>query len=219
MPVFLNEGAIYQEAHDVKTLPGKAIFKMVLQDADIVNQNKRLYPMPVLEGAIESTRSRVKRKAFFGELDHPFITNDEAFNSQRQTTVSLKEISHIIRDFEFRGNQLIGEIETASTPKGSILLGLIKDQAGIGMSMRGLAELERGAEFNTVRSPLTIIAFDSVSSPSHVAAVVDFNEMTFESHLLTENTNMVCLNGKCFLPNYFDKLVESKCIKFFENWV
>ena len=219
MPVFLNEGAIYQEAQNVKNLPGKAVFKMVLQDADIVNQNRRLYPKPVLEAGIEATSSRVKRKAFFGELDHPFITNDEAFNAQRQTTVSLEKISHIIRGFDFRGDQLVGEIETASTPNGSILLGLINDKAGIGMSMRGLAELERGEEYNTVRSPLTIIAFDSVSSPSHKAAVVDFNEMTFESHLITESSNLVCVNGKCFLPNYFDKLVESKCVKFFEKWV
>ena len=88
MPVFLNEGAIYQEAQNVKNLPGKAIFKMVLQDADTINQNRRKYPRAVLESGMESTRSRMKRKAFFGELDHPFITNDEAFNSQRQTTVS-----------------------------------------------------------------------------------------------------------------------------------
>jgi hypothetical protein len=56
--------------------------------------------------------------------------------------------------------------------------------------------------------------------PSHKAAVVDFNEMKFESHLLFESpSGMVCLNGRCFMPNYFDKLIETKMFQFFDKWV
>jgi hypothetical protein len=48
-----------------------------------------------------------------------------------------------------------------------------------------------------------------------------FNEMQFEQNLLTENTRtgVVCVGGKCFMPDYFDKLVESKMVTFFERWV
>ena len=93
-------------------------------------------------------------------------------------------------------------------------------KTGVGFSMRGLAELERGQDHNVVKSPLTIIAFDAVSMPSHKSAVVDFNEMKFESNMLFESkSGVVCVNGKCFMPNYFDKLVETKMVTFFDRWV
>jgi len=83
-----------------------------------------------------------------------------------------------------------------------------------------LAELERLQDHNVVKSPLTIISFDAVSAPSHKSAVVDFNEMKFEQKMIVESrAGMVCLNGRCFVPDYFDKLVETKVIQFFDRWV
>ena len=119
-----------------------------------------------------------------------------------------------------KGKHLYGEMETTSTPNGGILLGLLRDRTGVGFSMRGLAELERKQDYNEVKGPLTIIAFDAVSMPSHESAVVDFNEMKFESSMLTESASgMICANGRCFMPDYFDKLVEKKVINFFDRWV
>ena len=86
--------------------------------------------------------------------------------------------------------------------------------------MRGLAELERKQDFNEVKSPLTVISFDAVSMPSHKSAVVDFNKMQFEQHMLMEQSSgLICLNGRCFMPDYFDKLVETKTIQFFGRWI
>jgi hypothetical protein len=163
---------------------------------------------------------RMKRRAFYSELDHPLPSGNDQIDGIRQTTVSLEKVSHIIRDYDFKGNTLIGEMETTSTPSGGILFGLLKDKTGVGFSMRGLAELERLQDHNVVKSPLTIIAFDAVSMPSHRAAVVDFNEMKFEQHMLFESqSGLICLDGKCFLPDYFDKLIETKVIRFFDKWV
>ena len=162
----------------------------------------------------------MKRRAFYSELDHPLPSGNQNVDGIRQTTVSLEKVSHIIRDYEFRNNVLVGEMETTSTPNGGILLGLLKDKTGVGFSMRGLAELERKQDFNEVKSPLTVIAFDAVSMPSHKSAVVDFNEMKFEQEVLFESpSGLICINGKCFMPDYFDKLVETKMIKFFDRWV
>ena len=219
MPHFIAESAIFQEATVVKETPGKAIFKMVLQTCDEVNQNHRMYPAGVMTKAMTECEERMRRKAFFGEMDHPIPKGDQQFDGIRQTMVSLERVSHYIRDFDFDGNRLIGEIETASTPKGGILLGLIRDKSGIGMSMRGMAELERLEDHNIVKDPLMIVSYDSVSLPSHKAAVVDFAEMKFESSALTESKSLICYNGKCFLPNYFDKLVETKVINFFDRWI
>ncbi len=225
MSSFISEGAIFQEAELISNKNNKAICRMTLQTADDVNQNKRLYPHSVLDEGIKACKPRMERKAFFGELDHPIPQNNEAFDQVRQTTIMLKEVGHIIRDTEWRGNHLVGELETTSTPNGYIMAGLLRDKSGLGVSMRGLASLKRESEYNLVEGPLTIIGFDSVSLPSHKAAVVDFNEMRFESNKILsesiiENKSTICTpDGRCYLIDYFDKLVESKVIKFFDRWI
>jgi len=225
MPHFINEGCILQEAEVVKMEPQKAIFRMIMQTADEVNQNRRLYPKSVLSEGIKACSERMKRRSFLGELDHPCPTGQDQFDEIRQTTVMLKDVSHMIRDYEWRGNNLIGELETTTTRNGKIFAGLLKDKSGIGLSMRGMASLKRESKYNLVEGPLTIITFDAVSLPSHKAAVVDFNEMRFESkkflaESIRETGGTICTpDGKCYLASYFDKLVETKVIEMLDAWV
>ena len=219
MSALIIEQSIMSEAHVVKKTPGKAIFRCPIQTVDEVNQNNRMYPSGVLSEGMGNCDSRMKRRAFYSELDHPLPTGSDQVDGIRQTTVSLKEVSHIIRSYEFKNNMLFGEMETTSTPNGNILFGLLDDKTGVGFSMRGLAELERLQDHNVVKSPLTIIAFDAVSMPSHKSAVVDFNEMTFESNMVMEKAGMICVGGKCYMPDYFDKLIENKVINFFDRWI
>lgn len=219
MSALIIEQSIFSEANIIKKTPSKAIFRCPIQTVDEVNQNNRMYPSDVLSEGMGSCDSRIKRRAFYSELDHPIPSGNDQVDGVRQTTVSLKEVSHIIRSYEFKNNMLYGEMETTSTPNGNILFGLLDDKTGVGFSMRGLAELERLQDHNVVKSPLTIIAFDAVSMPSHKSAVVDFNEMKFESHMLTEDRGLVCIGDKCFMPDYFDKLIENKVIQFFDRWI
>ena len=214
------EQSLFSEAQVVKQTPTKAIFRCPIQTVDEVNQNHRLYPKTVLSESMANCRGRMNSRAFYSELDHPLPTGNQQVDGIRQTTVSLNEVSHIIKDYEFRGHHLVGEMETTSTPKGQILFGLLRDQTGLGFSMRGMAELQRMDTHNVVKSPLTVIAFDAVSSPSHKSAVVDFKEMKFEQNMLFEHkSGMICTNGRCFMPDYFDKLVEPKMVQFFERWI
>ena len=220
MPKFIAEGAIIQEAKMVKEYPNKAIFRMVMQTVDEVNQNKRLYPKIVLSNAMGECEPRMKRRAFYGELDHPIPEGKDEFDTVRQTTVLLKEVAIMILSYEFSGNKLIGELETCSTDNGYKVHGLLRDRSGFGLSMRGLGELERKPGFIEVKDPLTIIGYDCVSLPSHKPSVVDFNEVRFvESVNIVERKSSVCVDGVCYLPDYFDKLVESGIIKFNKKWV
>ncbi len=220
MSSLIIEQSIFSEANIVKQTPSRAIFRCPIQTSDEVNQNKRLYPSSVLGEGMKSCESRMTRRAFYSELDHPLPTGNDQIDGVRQTTVALSNSSHIIRDYDFKGNVLVGEMETLSTDAGRQLFALLNDKTGVGFSMRGLAELERLQDHNVVKSPLTIIAFDAVSMPSHRSAVVDFNEMKFEQKVLFESTSgLVCMGGRCFLPEYFDKLVETKMIQFFDRWV
>jgi len=223
MSFFLQEQALIQEAEVQSFSPGKAIFKMTIQTADEKNRNGRVYPRAVLEQAIKDCEGMIKGRSFYGEMDHPLITSDNSFNEQRQTTVLLKEASHIIRDWDWEGSLLVGEFETLSNFHGKELLALIRDKTSIGTSMRGLAELERRMDGNYVKSPLTIISYDIVSRPSHQKAVINEKRVTFE-HLnyLEERASgrVICtLDGKCYLANHFDKLVNEGAIKFYKKWV
>ena len=222
MQNFIGESAIYQEAQIIKADPKKAIYRMTLQTCDEVNQNKRIYPKKVLVTAIGNAKERISKK-LPGELDHPLLQGSEQYDGMRQTTVLLKEVSHYIRDYEFQGNLLIGECETASTTNGRNLLGLIVDKCVVGKSMRGMAELNSSGGVNVVQDPLYIITFDAVSLPSHKAATIRLDEIRFESKsLLTESCNgkLVCtMEGVCYLADYFDKLVETKVIRFFDRWM
>ena len=225
MDKFIIESPILQEAEIVKQKPNKAIYRMVLQTCDEVNQNKRMYPKKVLSDAMSDAKERIDKKLPF-EMDHPLVQGNDAYDGMRQTTVLLKEVCGYITDYEFRGNLLVGECETASTSKGRDLLGMLTDKCVLGASMRGMAELHKENDINVVQSPLYIITFDLVSNPSHKQAIVNFKEMKFESkNILTESSDicekggLICCGGVCYLPDYFDKLVESKVIKFFDRWI
>ncbi len=214
------EQSLFSEAKMIKETPSKAIFRCPIQSVNEVNQNNRMYPSDVLEEGMTNCKERIHRRAFYSELDHPLPSGNEQIDGIRQTTVSLEKVSHIVRDYEFKGSHLVGEMETTSTPNGGILLGLLKDRTGVGFSMRGLAELDRLQDHNVVKSPLTIISFDAVSMPSHKSAVVDFNEMKFEySRLFESQSGLMCIGDRCFMPDYFDQLVETKVIQFFKRWV
>lgn len=222
MQNFIIESAIYQEAEIIKSYPRKAIYRMVLQTCDEVNQNKRLYPRKVLVNAMNQARERINKK-LPGEMDHPLVQGNEQYDGMRQTTVLMKETSHYIIDYEIQGNLLIGECETANTRLGRDLVGMLTDKYVFGKSMRGLAELSKDNGINIVQDPLYIVTFDAVSLPSHKSATVQLDKVKFSEsrNILTESCNgkMVCYNGVCYLSNYFDHLVESKVIKFFDRWV
>ena len=221
MDKFIIESPILQEAEIIKKKPEKAIYRMVLQTCDEINQNKRLYPKNVLVEAMKNARERINKKLPF-EMDHPLVQGNESYDGMRQTTVLLKEVSHYIRDFEFQGNLLIGECETASTHNGRDLLGMIQDRCIVGLSMRGMASLELDQGVNVVQDPLYIITFDHVSLPSHKGATIRLDEIKFESKsLITESCNnkLVCCGDVCYMADYFDHLVESKIIKFYDRWI
>ena len=209
---FIQESPIYQEPKVMRETKNRAVFRMVIQTADEPNRNKRIYPKQVLNKAMKQCEDKIKSRCFFGELDHPIPQGNDTFDSMRQTTVLLTEASHIIREYEWDKNKLIAEIETLTTPKGNILLNLIKDKTGLGQSMRGMAELLKDKDFSIVSDPLVIISYDAVSYPSHSQAVVDLNEVSFSESFIQENQSLVCLGGKCYLPDYFAKLIEKNII-------
>jgi hypothetical protein len=197
----------------------KVVFKAILQTADEINANKRMYPRSVLEKGLRECKRDMLKRGKMGELDHPIPTGNEAFDEIRQTTVLLSEASHLILDYEWRGNQVWGLMETLPTPKGRILSSLLRAKTEIGTSMRGFGDLEDRGNYKVVLDPLVIITYDMVQKPSHSEALV--KEVTFENitRIQESASGLICKDGKCYLPDYFDMLVRKSIIRFEKRWI
>lgn len=224
------ESPIIQEASLVRDYPErrKAYFRAVLQTANEINQNRRLYPKHVLEQALGRVRDRISNRSFFCELDHPLIYGNDTRDEIRQATVLLAESSHIITNYQFDGNVIVGEAETLNTPKGLILYNLLaKDRTTVGVSMRGMAELLDKQDYHEVCAPLLLISYDSVSNPSHEKSLISpvrFESLSLTGSALTESLGsskegLICVDGRCYLKSYIQALIEEKRIKFKERWI
>lgn len=209
MPQVLCESAFISEAKIVKSYKsGKCIVETYLQEADTPNQNERVYPQQVIDGGLQKLQPMIEARRFLGELDHPISDNPI-----RQTTVLYGECSHMLTEYGWENNLLKGVVETLPyTPKGKIMDGLIRDRHPVGFSLRGIADSAPRGQYKYIKAPLIVITYDCVSKPSNHKAVM--TEIKQESlQILHENAQAICLeNGVCYLPNYFDMLIEQKVI-------
>ncbi len=155
-----------------KNLP--IIFPSVLQRADAVNQNKRIYPRSILEREVENYKKAVAEGRAGGELDHP-----------DSSVVSLKNVSHAIREVWWEGDTVMGKVEILDTSAGMEARKLLKAGLQIGISSRGVGETKRTNEgYDEVDESFMLICFDLVSEPSTQGAwlmreskEVDINEI------------------------------------------
>ena len=161
-----------QITESVKENNGKLVVRGVLQRAEAKNQNGRVYPKEILvREANEYSKNFVKEKRAMGELDHP-----------DSSVVNLANVSHNITDMNWRGNDLIGEVEILTTPSGNILRELFKNGIKLGISSRGMGSVETvtedsGDQVVKVQPDFELIAFDFVSNPStHGAFMYPMNE-------------------------------------------
>ena len=211
MGKIIKEAAVFGPAEKIKKyIDGKIIFEAYLQEAETQNQNKRVYLKEVLNNGLERIAEKIKKRGFLGELDHP-ISTDQV----RQTTVMYAESSHIIREVGWDGNLLRGVLETTPyTAKGKALSGFIADRVIVGFSLRGLADVQDNGQFQMVMPPLIMISYDAVSEPSNSKASVQEIRNEQLMQIVSESSQLVCTSdGHCYLPDYFDQLVESKIIK------
>jgi hypothetical protein len=137
-----------------KNLP--VVLQGVLQRADARNQNGRVYPRHILEREITNYQKAVAEGRAVGEADHP-----------DHSVVSLKNVSHVVREIGWNGNDVVGKVEILNTPSGNILKNLMESGIRLGISSRGVGEVRRDDEGNdVVDESFVLICFDVVSEPS-----------------------------------------------------
>ena len=135
---------------------GKIILRGIMQRVEHPNQNKRIYPNAILKREIENYQKAVRENRAVGECDHP-----------ETSSVSLANVSHIVREMWWEGTVVMGKVEVLPTPKGKIIESLLESGVTIGISSRGVGSTEKDVSgFDVVQPDYQIIAFDLVSEPS-----------------------------------------------------
>ena len=154
---------------------GQIEFTGILQTVDSINRNANDYPRDVLAEALATPRiaELVRRRAWFGEIAHPYQRKD--FN--RSVDIFPKLVSHRICEIpHFVGDQVQSLIHTVA-PEGSTVVSWVVDEGSqLGFSMRGLTPYTitktTPVQHKVVKSPMNIITYDIVFYPSHAEALM-----------------------------------------------
>lgn len=130
-------------------------------ELDTQNQNGRIYPKRIYEGALQELLPKISEGRLLGECDHP----------EDYDEVRLSNVSHVIRECHIDGNQVFGTIELLDTPAGKIAQALTEAGIPLGISSRGLGNTRRISEGSEV-TDLQLITWDIVADPSFDKAVL-----------------------------------------------
>ncbi len=136
--------------------PGQPLMmKGILQKAETLNQNGRVYPRAILEREIRNYQKFIKENRALGELDHP-----------DSSVVELKNASHNIKEAYMEGNIVYGTVEILNTPSGKILQSLVESGVTLGISSRGVGSTNAQGNKQIVQDDFQLICWDFVSEPS-----------------------------------------------------
>jgi hypothetical protein len=141
---------------------GKIMMKGILQKADTLNQNGRVYPMAILEREVRNYQKFILENRALGELDHPDAS-----------VVNLKNVSHVIREAYIENGTVYGTLEVLhKTPSGAILKGLVESGLKLGISSRGVGSTQKKGDYHVVQDDFQLICWDIVSEPSTPSAFI-----------------------------------------------
>ena len=173
----------YGEVEPSKSSDGIVTMKGVIQKAQQPNANNRIYPRPILEREDAKYQELIKERRSLGELDHP-----------DSPIVQLENVSHLITDTKWDGDDLVGTVEVLDTPKGQILEKLINRDIKLGISSRGLGSTSRTNEgYDMVEDDFSLVCYDMVSNPSTSGAYMNLQESVEYRTLISQN-RMVLLD-------------------------
>ena len=215
----------------------KVIFKATLQEAGVVNQNKRRYSSAICESIVDQLSPKATSRNLLMEVDHPMSGTEEEMK-RRAGIVKLSECGCILREIKMEPNgKVVGIIETLSGFKGPDIARLItEDKVDIGFSLRALGGVTpTGDGILEVTSPIRAITYDIVSNPSHKnAKILQFipesdtsymtesansNTMLFESadfnadRLILESDNVNLPLFENFSLDFLDKVIRKDFTK------
>ena len=136
----------------------RVVAQTILQTADAINRNRRIYPKSELFPQLESERIQqlLAHKQMFGESGHPL---DTALT--RQQTIDPKLAAVRYTKFWTEGDYVWGEYKGANTPYGEALDMDLREGAIPEFSLRALGSVESTPKGAMVTN-LKMITYDNV---------------------------------------------------------
>ena len=136
----------------------RIVAQTILQTADVINRNRRIYPKAELFPQLESERIQqlLAHKQMFGESGHPL---DTALTRQQTIDPKLAAVSY--SKFWTEGNYVWGEYKGANTQYGEALDLDLREGAIPEFSLRALGSVESTPQGAMVTN-LKMITYDNV---------------------------------------------------------
>ena len=131
----------------------------VMQRANHLNGNGRIYNRPILEREVKNYDKLVRERRALGELDHP----DSA-------VINLSAACHLVTEVWWDGDAVMGKVQVLNTPSGKILKELVNSGVKLGISSRGMGSVHESNGQTIVEDDFQLICFDFVSEPSTTGA-------------------------------------------------
>ena len=141
------------------------------QLADHPNANGRIYERTVLASAVQDLQEAIQSRRVVGELDHP-----------ADAKIHMDRVSHLVTKLWMEDDGAVyGELEIIrGTPMGNTLAALVEGGVTIGISSRGVGDLEdivvEGRTYQRVMEGYTLVTFDIVGEPSVGGSFLDVME-------------------------------------------
>ena len=171
---------------------GNPLVEGILATAEVKNGNGRYYSKDLWEREINKYKVLVDENRATGELDHP-----------DSSIINLQNVSHIIREMWWDGDNVIGKIEVLPTSAGNILKALIENNVQVGVSSRGMGSLEDRNGVLEVQDDFELLCWDFVSTPSNPGSymhmIKEGQEVQVDkySKINTLLSEILCANGTC----------------------
>ena len=103
----LREVATFDYDKPIVNPNGTMVLKGIIQRADTVNANGRVYPRHILIQKLKDYQKLIDEDRAFGELDH-----------SPEPIVHMKNASHRITEIWMEGNVVWGKVLVLNTPNG-----------------------------------------------------------------------------------------------------
>ena len=190
-----------------KETGGKNVYiEGIFMQTEKTNRNGRVYRKPIVEKELDRYQSLISEKRALGELGHP-----------PNPSINLNQVSHLITNLRFEGNDVYGKAKILDTPMGKIAQNFIEEGVRLGVSSRGLGSVKQLKDgVNEVQDDFHLATVDIVADPSAPDAFVQ-GIMEDASWLYVEGKGWVMEQIKKEVKK--TKLSESKKLDLFNQFI
>ena len=171
---------------------GNLVVEGILATCEVKNGNGRYYAKELWEREMEKYKDLIAERRSLGELDHP-----------ESQVINLQNVSHLVTEYSWDGDNIMGKIEILPTPAGNILKELIKNGVTVGVSSRGMGSLQQRGNVMEVQDDFELLCWDFVSTPSNPGSFMGVLQegkqtLTFDYSKVNEIIReILCSKGSC----------------------